>query len=151
MATGIRGPHSPAEQDNQFIEDHNGIACVRSGAGMDHWNGLNYTIGLNARTVGTAELSMNVATVPPSGVAAAHIHVGFEVGLFILQGRVLHKFGKGLAQELENGAGDFIFIKAGVPHEVVNLSDSEPIVAVVARSSANQWDEIISYDAAGDT
>jgi uncharacterized RmlC-like cupin family protein len=147
MATDV---HNPAEVDNQLIEDHNGISCVRSGAGTDHWNGLNYQIGLNARTVGTAELSMNVATVPPGGVAAAHIHVGFEVGLFILQGNVQHKFGKGLTQTLENGPGDFIFIKAGLPHEVFNLSDTEPIVAVVARSSANQWDEIIPYDPSED-
>ena len=75
-------------------------------------------------------------------------HVGFEVGLFIVQGRVLHKFGKGLRESLENGAGDFIFIEPGLPHEVYNLSDSEPIVAVVARTSPNQWDEIIPYDPA---
>lgn len=143
MATEV---HNPLETDNQLIEDHDGISCIRKGAGQDHWNGLNYEIGINARTVGSAELSMNLATVPPSGIAAAHIHVGFEVGLFILQGRVEHKYGEGLKQSLVNQAGDFIFIKAGVPHEVYNLSDSEPIVAVVARSSPNQWDEIIPYD-----
>ena len=43
-------------------------------------------------------------------------------------------------------AGDFIFIEPGLPHEVYNLSDTEPIVAVVARTSANQWDDIIPYD-----
>lgn len=139
------------ELNPQLIEQHEGISCLRQGAGTDHWNGLNYQVGINRSTVGAQELSMNVATVPPSGVAAAHIHVGFEVGLFILQGRVLHRYGPGLRHELTNAAGDFIFIEAGVPHEVYNLSDSEPIVAVVARSSANQWDEIIPYDAASES
>jgi uncharacterized RmlC-like cupin family protein len=37
-----------------------------------------------AKNVGAQELSMNVATVPPGAVAFVHIHVGFEVMLFIL-------------------------------------------------------------------
>ena len=49
-----------------------------------------------------------------------------------------------------NQAGDFIFIKPGVPHEVYNLSDREPIVAVVCRTSADEWDNIIPYDPAED-
>ena len=32
---------------------------------------------------------MNVATIPPGGIAYAHIHVDFEVMLYILAGRVL--------------------------------------------------------------
>ena len=39
---------------------------------------------------------------------------------------------------LASRAGDFIFIEPGVPHEVYNLSDTEPVVAVVARSDANE-------------
>jgi hypothetical protein len=33
-----------------------------------------------------------------------------------------------------------------VPHEVFNLSDTEPVVAVVARSSADEWDNIVPYE-----
>jgi uncharacterized RmlC-like cupin family protein len=47
---------------------------------------------------------------------------------------------------LENEAGDFIYIKPGVPHEVFNVSDTEPVVAFVARSSAEEWDDIIPYN-----
>jgi len=49
-------------------------------------------------------------------------------------------------EKYANEAGDFIYIKPGVPHEVFNMSDTEPVVAFVARSSANEWDEIIPYD-----
>ena len=45
-----------------------------------------------------------------------------------------------------NKAGDFIYIKPGGPHEVFNMSDTEPVVAFVARSSADEWDNIVSYD-----
>ncbi len=43
-------------------------------------------------------------------------------------------------------AGDFIYIKPGVPHEVFNMSKTQPVVAFVARSSADEWDKIIPYD-----
>jgi uncharacterized RmlC-like cupin family protein len=82
------------------------------------------------------------------GVARAHVHVGFEVMLYILSGRVRHEFGDRLRQSVENGAGDFIYIEPGVPHEVFNLSDSEPVVAVVARSDADEWSHIVAYDRA---
>lgn len=128
------------------IELLEGISVIRAGGSGGNWNGLNYNLGLSSRTVGSTKLSMQVATVPPGGVAKAHIHVGFELGLFILQGHVEHRYGKGLSKSVINTAGDFIFIEPDVPHEVYNLSDSEPIIAVVARSSPHQWDEIIPYD-----
>ena len=46
----------------------------------------------------------------------------------------------------ENEAGDFSYIKLDVPHEVFNMSDTEPVVAFVARSSAEEWDKVIPYD-----
>jgi uncharacterized RmlC-like cupin family protein len=46
----------------------------------------------------------------------------------------------------KNEAGDFIYIKPGVPHEVFNMSDTEPVVAFVARSSPDEWDNIIPYE-----
>jgi len=79
-------------------------------------------------------------------VAAAHVHVGFEVMLYILQGRVRHEYGDGLEQVVENTAGDFIFIEPGVPHEVFNASDTEPVVAVVARSDASEWQHTSPYE-----
>ena len=87
-----------------------------------------------------------MATIPPGAVARAHIHVGFELMLYILQGRVRHEYGRGLKQVVEYAAGDFIYIEPDVPHEVFNLSDSEPVVAVVARSDAAEWENIIPYD-----
>ena len=51
---------------------------------------------------------------------------------------------------VENQAGDFIFIEPGVPHEVFNMSDTEPVVAVVARSDASEWENIVPYDRGGE-
>jgi uncharacterized RmlC-like cupin family protein len=128
------------------VERLDGIATIRGGGEHREWNGIHYKTGMSGKNVGATQLSMNVATIPPGGVARAHIHVGFEVMLYILRGRVRHEFGPGLAQAVENTAGDFIFIEPGVPHEVFNASDTEPVVAVVARSDASEWENIIPYE-----
>jgi len=128
------------------VEDHGGILTIRGGGARRNWNGIHYKQGMSRKNVGTTSLSANIATIPPGGVAYAHVHVDFEVILYIVEGKVRHEFGSGLKQVIENEAGDFIYIKPGVPHEVFNMSDTEPVVAFVARSSADEWDKIISYD-----
>jgi uncharacterized RmlC-like cupin family protein len=127
------------------VEGTSGIFVIRGGGNVRGWNGIKYRTGLSAKNVNAKQLSMNVATIPPGAVAAAHIHVDFEVMLYILEGRVRHEYGPNLELSVENQAGDFIFIEPGVPHEVFNLSDTEPVVAVVARSDASEWEHIIPY------
>ena len=131
---------------SKSVEGGDGISVIRGSGECRGWNGIRYKVGMSSKNVGSKQLSMNVATIPPGGVAAAHIHVGFEVMLYILQGRVRHEYGDGLKQVVENPAGDFIFIEPGVPHEVFNASDTEPVVAVVARSDASEWQNIVSYE-----
>ena len=127
------------------VEGGDGILVIRGGENCRDWNGIRYRVGMSAANVGARRLSMNVATIPPGGVAYAHVHVGFEVMLYILEGRVRHEYGPGLTQAIENQAGDFIFIEPGVPHEVFNLSQTEPVVAVVARSDPSEWEHIVPY------
>jgi len=134
------------EQDlKQNVESHDGITVIRGGGFKRGWNGIHYKQGLSGKNVGSKALSINVATVPVGGVAKAHIHDGFEVMLYIVEGRVRHEFGAGLKQSIENEAGDFIYIEPGIPHEVFNIGDV-PVVAFVARSAADEWDKIILYD-----
>jgi uncharacterized RmlC-like cupin family protein len=131
-------------------ESEAGLAWVRGSGVCRDWNGIRYKQGLSGKNVGAKQLSMNVAVIPPGGIAGAHIHVGFEVMLYILEGRVRHDFGEKLTHSVVHQAGDFIFIEPGVPHEVYNVSDSEPVVAVVARSSADEWDRIVPYSTIDD-
>ena len=136
---------------SRSVEGGDGIFVIRGGANCRSWNNIQYKVGMSAKNVGSSKLSMNVATIPPGGVAYAHIHVGFELMLYILEGRVRHEYGAGLKNSIDNEAGDFIYIQPGVPHEVFNLSESEPVVAVVARSDAAEWENIVPYDKNGKT
>ncbi|MGI9519661.1 MAG: cupin domain-containing protein [Pirellulaceae bacterium] len=134
----------------QFIDGGDGISTIRTsevfgGDNFRGWNGIKYKAGLSAKNTNAQKLSMNVATVAPGAIAYAHIHDGFELMLYILQGNVRHIYGENLEHTIDNVAGDFIYIESGVPHEVYNLSDSEPVVAVVARSDASEWQNIIPH------
>ncbi|MEM7457080.1 MAG: cupin domain-containing protein [Planctomycetota bacterium] len=134
----------------EFIDGGNGISTVRTsrvfgGDNFRGWNGIKYKAGLSAKNTGAARLSMNVATVAPGAIAYAHIHDGFELMLYIMQGKVRHIYGENLEHTIDNEAGDFIYIEPGIPHEVYNLSELEPVVAVVARSDASEWENIIPH------
>jgi uncharacterized RmlC-like cupin family protein len=133
------------ESIGQEVEQLGGISVLRRSEGSRDWNQIHYAGGLSGKNTNAQHLSMNLATVPPGGVAAAHIHDGFEVMLHILQGHVRHRYGPGLKLVVDNVAGDFIFVEPGVPHEVINMSDTEPVVVVVARSAADEWDRIVPY------
>jgi len=134
------------EDLKQPVEGKDGVFVIRGSKTHRGWNGITYKTGLSGKNVGAKALSMNVATIPPGGVAYAHIHVGFEVMLYILEGNVRHEFGPALEFSVENSAGDFIYIEPGVPHEVFNMSDTEEVVAVVSRSDASEWENIISFE-----
>ena len=126
-------------------EAHDGIAVLRGSGITRGWNGIRYKSGLSAKNTDAKKLSMNVAMIPPGGVAYAHIHVDFEVMLYILEGNVRHEYGEALEHRVDNTAGDFIYIAPGIPHEVCNLSDTEPVVAVVTRSDASEWENIVDF------
>ncbi len=79
--------------DTSAVEDHGGILTIRGGGTRRDWNGIHYKQGMSGKNVGTTSLSANIATIPPGGVAYAHIHVGFEVILYIIEGKVRHEFG----------------------------------------------------------
>ena len=66
------------------VEDHDGIMTIRGGGATRNWNGIHYKQGMSAKNVGTTKLSANIATIPPGGVAFAHIHVEFELILYII-------------------------------------------------------------------
>lgn len=69
-----------------------------------------------------------------------------EAAIYLLEGRVLTRYGPGLTRSVVNEAGDFLYIPPGVPHQPVNLSDSEPARALVARNDANEQEKVVLYD-----
>jgi uncharacterized RmlC-like cupin family protein len=102
--------------------------------------------GISAQSAGTAHLCMHLVVIPPGGRAVAHYHDGHETTIYIIKGRAETKYGEKLEQSSINEAGDFIFIPPNVPHQPFNLSDTEEVVAVVARNDPNEQESVVLYN-----
>ena len=106
---------------------------------------LPYFVGISAQTVGASGLSMHLVVIPPGGRSEPHSHLAYETGIYVLEGTVRTRWGAALEHEVVSRAGDFLFIPPGMPHEAINLSDSEPARAVVARNDPAEQDRVEPY------
>jgi uncharacterized RmlC-like cupin family protein len=107
--------------------------------------GLPYFLGVSGHTAGATGLSMHLVVIPPGARAEPHVHVGYETGIYVLEGRVLTRYGAALEHEVVSEAGEFLFVPPGVPHEAINLSATEPARAVVARNDPAEQDRVEPY------
>ena len=107
---------------------------------------LPYYVGISKETVGAKGLSMNLVVIPPGASSKAHYHKDFETAIYLLKGRVETRFGENLQESTTNEEGDFVYIPPGVPHKPVNLSKTEPALAIVSRNDPNEHENVISYD-----
>ena len=71
---------------------------------------LPYFIGISGQTVGASGLSMHLVVIPPGARAEPHIHLGYETGIYVLEGTVLTRWGANLENETVSQTGDFLFI-----------------------------------------
>ena len=131
---------------SQYVTDEGGIWSLRQLEKVRSWNDIEYAPGLSGKHTPSTGLSMNRAYIPPGGVAKAHIHVDFDVMVYLLQGSVRHEYGPGCRKAVVHSAGDMFYIEPDLPHEVFNCSDSEWVHAVVSRSDASEWQNIEPYD-----
>lgn len=107
-------------------------------------------VGISGKTVGAKGLSMNLVVIPPGGAAEPHYHKDFESAVFVLEGRVETRYGKGLQKSLITESGDFLFIPPNVPHQPINLSSTEAARAIVVRNDPNEQEHVILYRPEGD-
>lgn len=102
--------------------------------------------GISAATAGSQHLCMHLVIIPPGGKAVAHYHDGFETTIYIIHGKAETRYGKNLEHSTINEAGDFLFIPPNLPHQPVNLSDTEQVIAVVARNDPNEQESVVVYN-----
>ena len=101
--------------------------------------------GISARTAGAQGLCMHIVVIPPGGKAVAHYHNGYETTIYIIKGRAETRYGEKLEHSSINEAGDFLFIPPNLPHQPINLSETEEVVAVVARNDPNEQESVVVY------
>jgi uncharacterized RmlC-like cupin family protein len=122
-----------------------GPACavVRAGKPFTGKQGFTYAPAISAETVGTSALHMQLLTMPPGARAKAHKHEAHETAIYVLSGKGGTYFGELLEQHLVAGPGDLMYIPANVPHLPYNMSETEPCIAVVARTDPNEQESVV--------
>ena len=134
-------------ENNGKPGDHsNGVVVVRPAAEIMSRQQLPYYVGISEITAGAKNISMNLIIIPPAGAAEPHLHKGYETAIYLLKGRVDTRYGKKLENLVICEAGDFVYIKADVPHQPINLSATEPATALVARNDANEQEHVVAYN-----
>ncbi|MBO0780147.1 MAG: cupin domain-containing protein [Ktedonobacteraceae bacterium] len=105
--------------------------------------GLSYFAGISAQSAGAHALCMHLLTIPPGGRAHAHLHEQHETAIYILSGQTEVWYGEELQEHLATKAGEFVYIPAGIPHLPINPDQSEPCVAVIARTDPNEQESVV--------
>jgi uncharacterized RmlC-like cupin family protein len=126
-------------------DDEPKVQSIRPGQAVMTVQRLPYFVGISGRTVNARALSMHLVVIPPGARAEPHVHVGYETGIYVLEGTVCTRWGPRLEHELVSTAGEFLFVPPGVPHEAINLSATEPARAVVARNDPAEQDKVVPF------
>lgn len=126
-------------------EQVTGATCRVVSGGLDHVGkqGLHYSSGISAESVGARGIHLQLVTFPPGARGRAHKHAAHETAIRIITGASGLWFGPRLEEHLTAGAGEYVYIPADMPHLPYNLSDSEPCVAIIARTDANEQESVV--------
>jgi len=76
----------------QNVEKGDGINVNRGSGNCRDWNGIHYKTGMSSKNVGSKELSMNVATIPPGRIACTYSWRLWN-NACIPEGNVRHEYG----------------------------------------------------------
>ena len=125
--------------------DHETRTCrlVRSGEAHQGKQGLLYSVGVSAESVGASGIHLQLVTIPPGGRAKAHKHAAHETAIYALSGKSCMWYGEGLEEHATVRPGDFLYIPANVPHLPYNPSQTDTVVAVIARTDPNEQESVV--------
>jgi uncharacterized RmlC-like cupin family protein len=130
---------------NRSVVSDANLVTIRPEKEIVSKQGLPNFVGISQESAGATGLCMHIVVIPPGGKAEPHLHNGYETTIYLLEGRVLTKYGRNLEKTVINEPGDFLFIPANVPHRPINLSDTDPARAIIARNDPNEQESVLLY------
>lgn len=104
---------------------------------------LTYEVGISAESAGAKALHMQLVRIPPGARARAHKHDDHETAIYALSGTSCIWYGQRLEHHDVVPPGAFFYIPAGVPHLPYNPSETEEVVAVIARTDPNEQESVV--------
>jgi uncharacterized RmlC-like cupin family protein len=142
-------PAEAADPDAPLPTGEQAVTVIRSPPEILTRQKLPSFVGISAKTAGAKGLSMNLVIIPPGAAAEPHFHEGFESAVYVLEGRVETRYGPGLKESVVTEPGDFLFIPPDVPHQPINLSQTQAARAIVVRNDPNEQEHVILYEPSG--
>jgi uncharacterized RmlC-like cupin family protein len=90
---------------------------------------------ISGAQVGAEKIWLGYVELGPGLVSAVHHHGEAESGIYIISGQARFYTGQQLDNAHTAGTGDFVWVPPHVVHVEMNLSTTEPVRMVVARST----------------
>lgn len=120
-------------------------ACklVRAGQSFVGKQALTYAVGISAESVGAQGIHLQIVTIAPGMRAKAHKHVAHETATCALAGTAHVWHGELLEHHTIVRPGDFFYIPADMPRLPYNPSDTDPCVALIARTNPNEQESVV--------
>jgi uncharacterized RmlC-like cupin family protein len=70
------------------------------------------------------------------------MHANHETAIYVLSGVTEMWYGDRLERHMVVGAGDMLYIPAGMPHLPANRSD-QPATAIITRTDPNEQESVV--------
>ena len=123
-------------------------ACVviRASETYGGKQGVILSTGISRTTAGARALCMHVVTLPPLRRGTPHVHDGHESAIWMAAGEAEVWHGPGLSGRTVIRSGDFLYIPPGTPHLPVNRSETDTMIAVVARTDPEEQESVVVLD-----
>lgn len=86
---------------------------------------------IGPKSVGSERIKVNITEYLPGYIHKLHVHPNQEEVIYILAGRGISETNEG---RKDISPGSVVFVPAGVPHATINVSDSEPLRAIIIKS-----------------
>ena len=108
--------------------------------GPDHGTARGVVGGseVSAATVDAQGIFMGVFRVEPGGRSRPHFHDACESACYMLNGRMLIRWGERLEEQVVLEPGDLLYVPPLETHVLENLSEDDPAEYVVARNAAGE-------------
>ena len=116
---------------------------VEAGKPFRGKQGHIYRPGISAQTAGSQALHLQLLEIPPGERGRAHKHAAHETAIYVLSGESGVWYGPHLEKHAVVGAGSFLYIPADMPHLPYNRSQTEPCIAVIARTDPNEQESVV--------
>lgn len=105
--------------------------------------GHTFLAGISAETVGAKAICMHLLRLAPRERGRPHLHEHHETALYILSGQVEVWYDEQLQKYLTAGAGDFLYVPAGMPHLPCNRSQTDSCLVLIARTDPNDQESVV--------